>query len=64
MFARGLLDALFTRAYLPDGDLLNDPLLSKLDPPRRRTLLCHAESDGYCFDIHLQGPSETVFFAI
>ena len=61
VFARGLLDALFTRAYLPDGDLVNDPLLSKLDPQRRRTLLCRAESDGYCFDIQLQGEHETVF---
>jgi protocatechuate 3,4-dioxygenase alpha subunit len=62
VFARGLLDRLFTRAYLPDGDLDADPLLSTLDAGRRATLLCIAES-GYRFDINLQGPNETVFLA-
>jgi protocatechuate 3,4-dioxygenase, alpha subunit len=67
VFARGLLDRLFTRAYLPDGDFDADPLLSAVDAGRRATLLCIAESDcgrtGYRFDIHLQGPNETVFLA-
>jgi protocatechuate 3,4-dioxygenase alpha subunit len=62
VFARGLLNRLFTRAYLPDGDLDADPLLSTLDAGRRATLLCSAES-AYRFDIHLQGPNETVFLA-
>ena len=61
VFARGLLDCLFTRAYLPDGDLDDDPLLSTLDAARRATLLCSADECGYRFDIHLQGPDETVF---
>lgn len=61
VFARGLLDRLFTRAYLPGGD----PDLGGLDPERRATLLCAAESDcrAYRFDIRLQGPRETVFLA-
>ncbi|OBJ87010.1 protocatechuate 3,4-dioxygenase subunit alpha [Mycobacterium asiaticum] len=67
VFARGLLQGLFTRAYLPGGDIGADPLLSTLDPSRRDTLLCSAESDSgrtrYRFDIHLQGPDETVFLA-
>jgi protocatechuate 3,4-dioxygenase alpha subunit len=67
VFARGLLNRLFTRAYLPDGELDADPLLSTVDAARRATLLCVAESDsgrtGYRFDIHLQGPNETVFLA-
>lgn len=65
VFARGLLDRLYTRAYLPDGDLGADPLLAGLDPERRTTLLCAAETDcpGYRFDIHLQGARETVFLA-
>jgi protocatechuate 3,4-dioxygenase, alpha subunit len=67
VFARGLLHRLFTRAYLPDGVLDSDPLLSTVDPRRRATLLCSTESDSgrtqYRFDIHLQGPNETVFLA-
>jgi protocatechuate 3,4-dioxygenase alpha subunit len=55
VFARGLLDRLLTRAYLPHDDVQADPALT--------TLLCVAESGGaaYRFDIHLQGPNETVF---
>lgn len=67
VFARGLLNRLFTRAYLPDGDLDADPLLSAIDAGRAATLVCATESDsgrtGYRFDIHLQGPDETVFLA-
>jgi len=63
VFARGLLDRLFTRAYLPGAEPHSDPLLATVAPERRRTLLCAAENDGaaYRFDIHLQGPAETVF---
>jgi protocatechuate 3,4-dioxygenase, alpha subunit len=65
VFARGLLNRLFTRAYLPDGDLDTDPLLANVDAGRRATLVCVAESASgrpiYRFDIHLQGPNETVF---
>jgi protocatechuate 3,4-dioxygenase, alpha subunit len=65
VFARGLLNRLFTRAYLPDGDLDADPLLANVDAGRRATLVCVAESasgrPAYRFDIHLQGRNETVF---
>ena len=61
------MDRLFTRAYLPGADLDADPLLSAVDTGRRASLLCIAESDSgrthYRFDIHLQGPNETVFLA-
>jgi protocatechuate 3,4-dioxygenase alpha subunit len=57
------LNRVFTRAYLPDSDLAADRLLSALDAARRQTLICSAEKDGYRFDIHLQGASETVFLA-
>lgn len=65
VFARGLLDRLFTRAYLPDGDRGADPLLASLAADRRATLLCDVETGcgGYRFDIHLQGARETVFLA-
>jgi protocatechuate 3,4-dioxygenase alpha subunit len=65
VFARGLLNRLFTRAYLPHGDPNADPLLATVDAERRATLLCVAESSSaaYRFDIHLQGPNETVFLA-
>jgi protocatechuate 3,4-dioxygenase, alpha subunit len=63
VFARGLLDRVFTRAYLPDSDPAADQLLDTLDPARRKTLICNAETGGYRFDIHLQGEHETVFLA-
>lgn len=70
VFARGLLDRLFTRAYLPDGNLDADPLFAAVDARRWDTLVCVAENasdrPGYRFDIHLQGTSahpETVFLA-
>jgi protocatechuate 3,4-dioxygenase, alpha subunit len=67
VFARGLLHRLFTRAYLPGGAVDADQLLSTVDPGRRATLLCIDESGSgrtqYRFDIHLQGPNETVFVA-
>lgn len=64
VFARGLLNRLFTRAYLPGDGHDADPLLASLDPARRSTLLATPDKDGYVFDIRLQdGPAgpETVF---
>ena len=63
MFARGLLDRLFTRAYLPghEAALAADPLLSSLEPDRRATLVAEADAQGHAFDIRLQGQGETVF---
>ena len=68
VFARGLMDRLFTRAYLPAApgdtrDLLGrDPLLSSLDPERARALVCERDGEGHLrFDVRLQGEGETVF---
>ena len=63
VFARGLLDRLFTRLYLPDDTaaLDRDPLLAALTPEQRATLVAVAEPTGYRFDIVLQGEGETVF---
>ena len=64
IFARGLLDRLFTRAYVPGRDLAADPLLARLAPEDRETLVAVREADGSLrFDVHLQGSRETVFLA-
>lgn len=65
VFARGLLNKLHTRIYLPDDEeaLANDPVLQSLDEDRRKTLIATRGEDGSLhFDIHLQGENETVFF--
>ncbi len=59
VFARGLLDRLFTRAYLPGHPV--DPLLASLEPGRRATLVAEQDAHGFRFDIRLQGEGETVF---
>jgi protocatechuate 3,4-dioxygenase alpha subunit len=59
VFARGLLNRLFTRAYLPDA--VDDALLAGLDAHRRSTLVTTRDQTGYVFDVHLQGERETVF---
>ncbi|WP_037673324.1 protocatechuate 3,4-dioxygenase subunit alpha [Streptomyces griseus] len=64
VFARGLLVHLFTRVYLPGDEsaLATDPLLARLEPSRRDTLIAAEGGDGtYRFDIRLQGEGETVF---
>jgi protocatechuate 3,4-dioxygenase alpha subunit len=64
VFARGLLVHLFTRIYLPGDEaaLAADPLLGRLEPKRRATLVAAEEGAAtYRFDIRLQGEAETVF---
>jgi len=61
VFARGLLNRLFTRAYLPSDELAAEPLLSSLPDERRDTLIAVADEQGLRFDIRLQGDGETVF---
>jgi protocatechuate 3,4-dioxygenase alpha subunit len=61
VFARGLLNRLFTRAYLPDH--AGDPFLDTVDADRRSTVLTTQDETGYVFDVHLQGERETVFLA-
>ncbi len=64
LFARGLLDRLFTRIYVPAGDtvLAADPLLVALDDDDRARLVAVREPDGNLrFDVHLQGPRESLF---
>lgn len=63
VFARGLLDRLFTRAYLPGPDerFHRDPLLASVSADRRDTLIARLDDHGFEFDIRLQGADETVF---
>jgi protocatechuate 3,4-dioxygenase, alpha subunit len=73
VFARGLLNHLFTRMYFPDEPSNDgDPALLRVPAHRRPTLIARAmpPADGadgarvFRFDIVLQGSGETVFFAI
>ena len=65
VFARGLLNRLFTRAYLPhDVDALaSDAFLASVPEDRRRTLVAASDEHGLRFDIRLQGNDETVFLS-
>jgi protocatechuate 3,4-dioxygenase, alpha subunit len=67
VFGRGLLHRVVTRIYFSDEEQANaaDPVLADLpDDAARATLIATREDDGYRHDIHLQGPDETVFFAV
>jgi protocatechuate 3,4-dioxygenase, alpha subunit len=67
VFARGLLNRVVTRAYFADEGEANlaDPVLGAIDEEAARaTLIAERTADGYRLDIHLQGPRETVFFAV
>ena len=67
VFARGLLKRAATRMYFPDEMDANavDPVLSRLEPQARATLVATPGSDGSLqFDIRLQGSNATTFFAV
>jgi protocatechuate 3,4-dioxygenase, alpha subunit len=64
VFGRGMLHRVVTRIYFADESEANsrDPVLARVPENRRSTLLAQPVNGGYRFDIHLQGPNETVFF--
>ena len=65
VFARGLLRRVATRMYFPDdASNAEDPVLLGLEPEERTTLVAQADDDGLRFDIVLQGPDQTTFFAV
>jgi protocatechuate 3,4-dioxygenase, alpha subunit len=66
VFARGMLHRCVTRIYFADEPEANaaDPVLHSVPDERRATLLAEPTDGGYAFDIRLQGPGETVFFAV
>ncbi len=66
LFMRGQLLHSYTRIYFSDELVLNqeDPVLNSLPADRKRTLIAEKKEDYYEFNIHMQGPMETVFFQI
>mgnify|MGYP003624348327 FL=1 len=66
--ARGINLGLHTRMYFADEAEANaaDPVLKRIEHQVRvPTLMGQPQGDGtYLFDIHLQGPDETIFFDI
>ena len=64
VFARGLLNHLYTRIYFPDNPgNASDVVFLRVPPERRSTLIARDEGERvYRFDIVLQGRAETVFF--
>lgn len=65
--ARGINIGLHTRMYFPEETEANaaDPLLARVEHrDRLATLIAAREGSTYTFDIHLQGPKETVFLDI
>ena len=60
VFARGLMDRLHSRIYLPGR---SDAFLESLDPAERTTLVAVETGDGLHHDLRLQGANETVFLA-
>jgi protocatechuate 3,4-dioxygenase, alpha subunit len=66
VFARGLLKQVQTRMYFPDEEEANarDDVLELVPAERRTTLVARPNGTGLRFDVHLQGPDETVFFAL
>lgn len=67
---RGLLLHTFTRLCFSDetGANARDPVLASVPAERRQTLIAVREDTPagivYRFDIHMQGPDETVFFDV
>jgi protocatechuate 3,4-dioxygenase alpha subunit len=67
---RGMLLHAFTRVYFSDEAQANatDAVLQSVPAERRDTLVAQRSEAGgrvvYRFDIHMQGPQETVFFDV
>ena len=64
VYARGLLDRLFTRVYVPGDGVENDAFIQSLEPHERESLIAVAETDtSLRFDIALQGDKQTTFLS-
>jgi protocatechuate 3,4-dioxygenase alpha subunit len=65
--ARGINLGLNTRLYFADEAAANaeDPILARVENPARlATLIAARTGNVFTFDVHLQGPKETVFLDI
>ena len=65
VFMRGLLQATGARIYFSDeASNAEDGILALVPAERRHTLVAQAQGKGlYHWDVRMQGPDETVFFA-
>jgi protocatechuate 3,4-dioxygenase alpha subunit len=67
VFARGLLRHLLTRVYFEQEiSDTSDPVLQEIPANRRGTLIARVDNhqtNSYHWNVVLQGPDETVFFA-
>ena len=65
VFARGMLNHLFTRIYFSDEENEIDEVFNQVDPLLRPRLIAEkVNEEEYYFDIILQGENETIFFDI
>lgn len=69
IFARGMLERLYTRMYFPENDVANaaDPVLGLVEEERRALLVGKRTDGGYHLDIRMQDDNptrETPFFAL
>ncbi|MGP6172538.1 protocatechuate 3,4-dioxygenase subunit alpha [Corynebacterium sp. A21] len=65
VFARGMLERLYTRLYFPDQDNSSDPVLNAVPESRRPLLIAQPTEKGYHLDITVQHEDpnlETPFF--
>lgn len=65
VFARGMLERLYTRLYFPDQDNSADPVLAAVPESRRPLLLAQQTEKGFHLDITVQHEDpnlETPFF--
>ncbi|MDO5669975.1 MAG: protocatechuate 3,4-dioxygenase subunit alpha [Corynebacterium sp.] len=67
IFARGMLERLYTRLYFPENDNSSDPVLELVDAPRRELLIAEPVDGGYRKTIvmqHTDPEKETPFFRV
>lgn len=67
VFARGMLERLYTRLYFPENDNSSDPVLELVDAARRDLLIAEPVDGGYRKTIvmqHADPGKETPFFRV